>query len=93
MIRFFEISGDSLYPLRKDGEKILCIKVFNFIPVRIGDIVVFQKEEYPKMIKRVRHIDNNRYFVQGTIPQSIDSRNFGYLKKEEILYKQLFKRA
>ncbi len=43
------------------------------------------------MIKRVKSINDNTYFVEGTDPMSIDSRNFGALKLKEIKYKVLFK--
>ncbi|MCH9814021.1 MAG: S26 family signal peptidase [Epsilonproteobacteria bacterium] len=85
------IEGDSLYPLRKHGEKILCIKVFAYLPIRVGDIVLVDKQGYPKMVKRVKYINTNGYFVQGTTPDSIDSRDFGYLTKHEITYKQILK--
>jgi hypothetical protein len=53
--------------------------------------VVFKKDSYGMMIKRVKSIENNGYFVEGTTPMSIDSRNFGTLKLKEIKYKVLFK--
>ena len=43
------------------------------------------------MIKRVKYIKNSKYFVQGTDPQSIDSRDFGLLDFTDIQYKMYFK--
>lgn len=41
------------------------------------------------MIKQVESIKDNQYFVIGTDPMSIDSRNFGSLSHHEILYKKI----
>ena len=87
MLKWFKISGHSLYPLYKDGERVLCIKVFQLINIKLDDFVVFHLPAYGLMIKQVKAIKNNQYFVQGTDPMSIDSRNFGYLKRDVIQYR------
>jgi phage repressor protein C with HTH and peptisase S24 domain len=91
MLQLFKISGDSLYPFYKNGERVICRKVFRRTDININDAVIFEKENYGMMIKRVTSIDKNAYFVEGTDPFSIDSRNFGTLDKEAIKYKVLFK--
>jgi len=91
MLQLFKISGDSLYPFYKNGERVVCRKVFRSTDININDTVVFEKENYGMMIKKVTAIDKNAYFVEGTDPFSIDSRNFGTLEKEAIKYKVLFK--
>lgn len=91
MLQLFKISGDSLYPFYKNGERVVCRKVFRSTDINIDDTVVFEKENYGMMIKKVTSIDKNAYFVEGTNPYSIDSRNFGTLEKEAIKYKVLFK--
>lgn len=90
MIKFFKVEGNSLYPDLKDGERIVCFKVFKKSKINIGDIVVFSKSPHGLMIKKVKSITNDHYFVQGTDPMSIDSRNFGTLKRAEIKYKRVF---
>lgn len=91
MLQLFKISGDSLYPYYKDGQRVICRKVFKNTSIKVDDTVVFEKEAYGMMIKRVKSIDKNGYFVEGTNPMSIDSRNFGGLKLNAIKYKVLFK--
>jgi len=91
MIRLFKVSGHSLFPLIQEGERICCIKVFNFTKLKISDIVVFKNASYGLMIKEIKAIDQKGYFVQGTDPFSVDSRDFGSLKKNSIKYKVLFK--
>lgn len=53
--------------------------------------MVFEKEGYGMMIKNVKLVENNAYFVEGTNPASIDSRDFGALSQNELKYKVLFK--
>ena len=91
MFQLFKISGDSLYPYYKNGQRVVCRKVFKGTKIKVDDTVVFEKDAYGMMIKRVSSIDNHTYFVEGTDPMSIDSRNFGALKLKEIMYKVVFK--
>jgi hypothetical protein len=62
--------------------------VFKLSKINIGDFVVFSKKPYGLMIKRVERIEDNRFFVQGTDPMSIDSRNFGFIERNAIKYKK-----
>jgi len=91
MLQLFKISGDSLFPFYKHGERVFCRKVFKRTTIKVDDTIVFEKENYGLMIKRVKLIEKNSYFVVGTDPLSIDSRNFGALQHHEIKYKVLFK--
>jgi phage repressor protein C with HTH and peptisase S24 domain len=89
VIKLLNVEGHSLYPYIKDGQTIICIKVFKFSRIRIGDLVVFSKKPYGLMIKRVERVDKGRFFVQGTDPMSIDSRNFGLIERADIHYKKI----
>lgn len=91
MFQIFKISGDSLYPFYKNGERVVCRRVFKKTHIDIDDTVVFEKETYGMMIKKVTRVTDNTYFVEGTNPYSIDSRDFGSLNFKEIKYKVLFK--
>jgi len=91
MIKLFKITGHSLYPLFKDGQKVCAIRVFKNSKLKINDTVVFEKAPYGQMIKQIRFIENQQYYVQGTNALSMDSRNFGTIDHNEILYKVLFK--
>ena len=82
MLQIFKISGDSLYPFYKNGERVVCRKVFKRTKIEVSNTVVFEK---------IKHIENNAYFVEGTNPYSIDSRNFGAPTQKELKYKVLFK--
>jgi len=90
MFKLFKIEGFSLFPLLKEGEVVLCVKLFSFSKIKLNDIVVFKYKDNGSMIKKVKKINENGYFVQGENPDSIDSRNFGELQKKELLYKVIF---
>lgn len=90
MLKLFKISGNSLFPLYKDGQRVLCLKTSRFYKIKKNDIVVFSKDSYGLMIKQVTSVENEEYYVKGTDPFSIDSRNFGTISFDEILYKVLF---
>jgi len=90
LIRFFKVSGHSLFPLLEDGQRVFCIKRFNFISLDISDIVIFDKDPHGLMVKQIKSMKDNSYFVQGTDAYSIDSRDFGMIPKESIKYKVLF---
>lgn len=79
-----------MYPSLKDGDTILCIKPI-FQTLKKDDIVVFKRKNEGLMVKKLIKIDSNGYYVKGTTPFSIDSSIFGYLQKEELLYKLLYK--
>ena len=79
-----------MYPFLKNGETILCMKpLLNSFSK--DDIVIFNHEKEGLMIKKLTKINENGFYVEGTTPYSIDSSIFGYLQKEDILYKMIFK--
>lgn len=88
MLKIFKIKGDSLFPLFKDNQLVLATKIFK---PKIGDIVVFYHKNHGLMIKQIQKIQNDNFFLVGTVPNSIDSRNFGFIPKKDIKYKVLCK--
>lgn len=79
-----------MYPLLKNNQSIFCISS-KFFSLKEKDIVVFRHDKEGLMIKEISSINEKGYYLKGTSPFSIDSSIFGYLKKEDILYKMLFK--
>ncbi|MDD3324369.1 MAG: S26 family signal peptidase [Sulfurospirillaceae bacterium] len=90
MIKLFKVKGDSLYPLLKDKEVILALKVTSFFSFKIGNIVIFEKDG-KAMMKKVKRIEKDGVFVEGTSPYSADSRTFGLIPSCIITHKVLFK--
>ena len=91
MIKLFRISGDSLYPLFKEGELVVGIRPKFGLHVEPNDIVTFVRKGVGVMIKQVRSIENSQVFVVGTTIESVDSRVFGTIPLEHISYKILFR--
>ena len=90
MLKLFRVEGFSLYPFLKEDEVVLCFKLYSFSKINLNDTVIFKYENNGSMIKRVKKINPNGYFVQGENADSIDSRNFGELEKKDLLYKAIF---
>jgi len=91
MLKLFKIQGNSLYPSFEDGQRVLCVKTFQFLKLKINDFIVFEKKGYGLMVKQIISIEDKGYFVKGYDSYSIDSRDFGLLSKSEIKYKVLKK--
>lgn len=90
MLRFLKVSGDSLYPLIREGDFVLVSKIpLLFGTVRQGDIVAFLHPGLGTLIKRIDWIsaDGQQYFVVGTSEWSVDSRQFGLVERKWMLGK------
>jgi len=90
VFKLFKVEGYSLYPLLKEDEVVFCSKLFSFSKIKINSFVVFKYQNF-YMIKKVTKISSAGYFVKGENPDSIDSRNFGELQRNALLYKVLFR--
>ncbi len=54
------VSGTSMYPTLKDGQKLIVVKTKDF---KVNDIVVSKHDEYGLIIKRVNKIEANRVYL------------------------------
>ncbi len=95
MISFFpfakyQVAGQSMQPTLVKGNKIL---VYKWGKIREGDIVVCSISSR-KYIKRVVKIERKDYFLQGDNTKfSTDSRDFGPVKRKNIVGKMILKYA
>lgn len=95
------VSGDSMYPTMEDGDFVLCSVVKDADSLEIGDIVVFKNDD-KLLIKRILLtegmtyeqegasvlVGNNEFFVIGdNTDNSRDSRDFGPISVEDVIYK------
>lgn len=81
-----------MFPSYPENVSVLASSLpFIFHPPRKGDVVVFKKgSKY--FIKRIKEVSEDKYFLMGdNILDSLDSRNFGFIKRTEILGKVLVK--
>jgi len=88
----FRISGHSMEPVIKNGETVLVSSIpYFFSKPKIGDIVAFRKLEQV-FVKRITRIDGDEYFLKGDNKKdSLDSRDFGWIKKKDVLGRLIFK--
>ncbi len=78
-------------PTFKSDDMVLVNRLsYLFGKPKIGDLVVLRKKKY--MIKRIKKIKDNEFFVVGdNKKESTDSRQFGWIRKKEIIGKAFFK--
>lgn len=95
MISFFpfakyQVAGYSMWPSLVKGDKIL---VYKWAEIKEGDIVVCSLPSR-EFVKRVIKIDGKNYFLEGDNKKfSTDSRDFGPVKRKNIVGKMILKYA
>lgn len=84
----FEVSGDSMLPTLKTGDRVL---IDPSARIEAGDLVLANHpyKKSVRMIKRVSSIDSDgTYFLNGDYPaESTDSQTFGNIPAKDILGK------
>jgi signal peptidase I len=93
MLRLIRVSGNSLLPEYEHGDFVLIAKIPILIPQpEKGDLIVFNQPGYGRLIKIVsERLPNDRgYLVTGTQVDSVDSRQFGAVRKDAILGKVIW---
>ncbi len=89
-----KISGHSMEPTLRENDLILIsIVPYLFKKPKINDIVAFRrKKEETIFIKRIKKIENSKYFVYGDNKNdSYDSSRFGEITKKQIMGKYIYK--
>lgn len=80
--------GNSMYPTLKPNQDIL-VWCWFYTP-KLGDIVAV-KVAGKEMIKRMQMSSDRGAFVLGdNEKESTDSRNFGWIKKDQIIGKVIY---
>lgn len=81
MILIRRVSGSSMRPALASGDIVVARK----ITPRVNDIVIARRGG-TEVIKRVKRIENDRYYIVGDNQQeSTDSRHYGFISKNDIL--------
>jgi signal peptidase I len=84
--------GDSLTPEFHQGDFVLVSKIpFLFVPPSPGDVIAFHQPGYGLLIKRIQNLNLvGGVNVIGNHPESIDSRVFGSVRREDIIGKVIW---
>jgi signal peptidase I len=84
--------GDSLTPEFHQGDFVLVSKIpFLFVPPSPGDVIAFHQPGYGLLIKRIQNLNlDGGVNVIGNHPESIDSRVFGSVRREDIIGKVIW---
>jgi len=88
MCRLLKVHGDSLIPDYQEGDFVLVSKIpFLFASPRPGQVIAFHMPPYGTLIKRVEQVleGGQSFFVAGTHPFSVDSRQFGPVRRQALL--------
>ena len=88
----FKIKGHSMSPKFSEEDSVLVSSIpFMFIKPKKGDVVVFEK--FNRIyLKRIGKIKDDKYFLVGDNKKdSLDSRRFGTVDRNQIKGKVIFK--
>lgn len=70
-------------PTLRPGDRVI-VKTW-FIKPKLGDIVVLKNGDPDLIIKRVKKVENGKFWVEGEDSRpSTDSRTFGWKSKQNI---------
>lgn len=88
----FEISGHSMMPTYKPGDKVLISSVpYLFKKPQVGDIIVFKKEKIT-LIKRISKITANGIIVEGdNLEDTLSSVSMGIISRKDVLGKVILR--
>jgi nickel-type superoxide dismutase maturation protease len=88
----YKISGHSMAPKIKNQDSVLASGIYYwFFSPKINDVVVFSYKNN-NLVKRIAGIKNGKYFLQGDNKNdSLDSRKFGFILRNQILGKVIYK--
>ena len=87
MLRIHKVTGDSMSPDFQDGDFVVLTTVPFFLKrLKIGDTIVFEHKFYGTLIKRIASFDPEtaEAYVEGTRPDSLDSRRLGAIRRDAI---------
>ena len=79
-----------MLPTLKPGQEVLTFNWWKLMGLKVGAIAVI-KVDGKEMVKRIQMSSDRGIFVMGdNEKESTDSREFGLVKKEQIIGKVIF---
>ncbi len=87
----FLVAGHSMEPTIYPGTTLLVSSIpYIFREPKVGDIVVFKSFE-KTFVKRIKKKERQQYFLSGdNANDSLDSRELGWVRRDDILGKVLW---
>lgn len=84
----FKIQGHSMLPSLKPNQEILISSLpYFFSEPKTGDLVAFKSEGH-YIIKRIKYTKSYEYKVEGDNQK--DSKDYGWIKKKDIIGKVIY---
>ena len=87
MFKIHKVTGNSMSPDFQEGDFVVLTTLpFILKRLKIGDIIIFEHKLYGTLIKRIASFDPEtaEAYVEGTHPDSLDSRRLGTIRREAI---------
>jgi signal peptidase I len=87
MLRIHKVTGDSMSPDFQEGDFVVLATIPFFLKrLKIGDVIIFEHQLYGTLIKRIASFDPGtaEAYVEGTRPDSLDSRRLGTIRRDAI---------
>jgi signal peptidase I len=87
MLRIHKVTGDSMSPDFQEGDFVVLTTIPLFLErLKIGDVIIFEHQLYGTLIKRIASFDPGtaEAYVEGTRPDSLDSRRLGTIRRDAI---------
>jgi len=82
---FRRVRSGSMAPKLRPGQWIVATPLFR--KLRPGQVVIVERD-HKELIKRIERIQDDRLFVIGdNLQLSTDSRQFGWLNREDVVAK------
>ena len=77
------VVGASMAPKLRPGQLIMATTIVKHL--HPGQVVIFRRND-KEMIKRIEEVEGDRVYVIGdNLAMSTDSRQFGWLRKDDIV--------
>ena len=92
LLILYKVYGESMFPTFSPGQHVLASYIpYWFHNPQAGDVVIVRDPRDGRLLlKRIMKIQSKTYFVQGDNGGiSTDSREFGWIKKDELIAKAL----
>ena len=82
------VTGDSMWPSIRDGDRLQFVEI-DSTELVVGDIILFKHPFKSNIdcIKRIKLINEGKLFVEGDNPDPLaseDSHNFGWIKTSSV---------